>query len=163
MNTSTLFDLDQFSKTSQTVVGDWDNDVAVEELPKRGKKPPAPPSPKKHDSLTPLGVIESLVLTPLIDSLTHLLPVSESTPECPSDEPTAINIYTPRGKARADYQYFRYSYRDGSRIRHCHIPGGNIHSALAQSRRDQLEEMVRQGRSPSEIVQMIQSWGRKQS
>ncbi|GAB4209657.1 MAG: hypothetical protein Fur006_69610 [Coleofasciculaceae cyanobacterium] len=139
-----------------------DTVAAVLSTQKLKEEVESPPQRAKHDSLTPLGVTESLVLTPLIDSLTRLLSVSESSDGTPGVVQSPVNIYTPRGSFRADCQYFRYSYRDGNQIRHRHIPGGNIHSSLAQSRRDEVEQAVTLGKSSEEIVQMISSWGRKQ-
>jgi hypothetical protein len=39
----------------------------------------------------------------------------------------AISIYSPRGTARSG-EYFRFSCREGSRMRHIHIRGGNTDS-----------------------------------
>jgi hypothetical protein len=45
----------------------------------------------------------------------------------------AISTYHPRGTARSG-EYFRFSYRDGSRMRHIHIRGGNTDSPIAQAK-----------------------------
>lgn len=59
------------------------------------------------------------------------------------DSITGINTYW-AGKSRN--HYCRLSYRRGGRIKHCHIPGGNIHNSLAQSRAQWLREELRRGR-----------------
>jgi signal peptidase I len=45
----------------------------------------------------------------------------------------AVSTYKPRGTACSG-EYFRFSYREGSRMRHIHIRGGNTDSPIAQAK-----------------------------
>ncbi|NET71770.1 MAG: hypothetical protein F6K62_12800 [Sphaerospermopsis sp. SIO1G2] len=89
--------------------------------------------------LTTLDVRESESTVPQNDSLTT----------------QSINIYKPSGKARGNSKYFRYSYRDGSRIKHIHIPGGNISNPLAKQRAKIIDDAIAQKLPPTEIKSMI--------
>ena len=74
----------------------------------------------------------------------------------------AISCYKPRGEARGGFQYFRFSYREGKRMRHVHIPGGNIHSQNAVAHRNIVRAMIKCGDSVEEILEQIEEW-RKES
>jgi hypothetical protein len=69
-----------------------------------------------------------------------------------------ITTYSPRGEARGDKRYFRYSYRGSGRVHHHHIPGGNCSSKLAQSRAEKVRQAIAQGKAPTEIIAMIKSF-----
>jgi hypothetical protein len=71
-----------------------------------------------------------------------------------------IGIYSPKGTARESVGYYRFSWRDGKRMRHRHIPGGNIHSPTARSHREEVECAIAGGQSPREILLVISSWSR---
>ena len=99
------------------------------------------------------------------DSLTdlkyHYSVVSESkctTEKLVSESSGTINTYCAAGKARGHNQYFRYSWRDGNRVRHRHIPGGNIDSLTAQKRVAMILLEIGVGRSPEYILEMIKSF-----
>ena len=70
-------------------------------------------------------------------------------------EHRSVNIYSPSNR---DTEYFRYTYRDGARIRHCHIKGGNINNPLAISRADEVRAACRSGRSCQQIRDLIESF-----
>jgi hypothetical protein len=53
----------------------------------------------------------------------------------------AISIYRPRGTARSG-EYFRFSYREGSKMRHLHIRGGNTDSPIAQGRVEEVRSAL---------------------
>lgn len=93
-----------------------------------------------------------------IDSVTSEEGVTESTFNTLDTTLSPINIYTPKGQARTKHQYFRYTYRDGSKLKHQHIPGGNITALEAQTRRDEIEALVKAGRSPTEIIKVIRGF-----
>ena len=63
----------------------------------------------------------------------------------------AISTYRPRGTARSG-EYFRFSYRDGSRMRHIHIRGGNTDSPVAQAKVQEVRSLLAAGVSPVQIV-----------
>lgn len=52
------------------------------------------------------------------------------------------------------YWYFRYCYYQRT-IHHIHIPGGNIHSAIAIERKEMIQSAIAQGKSPSQIKNFI--------
>jgi hypothetical protein len=68
----------------------------------------------------------------------------------------AISTYRPRGTARSG-EYFRFSYRDGSRMRHIHIRGGNTDSPIAQARAREVRSLLAAGLAPAEIAAMLKA------
>ena len=63
----------------------------------------------------------------------------------------AISTYRPRGTARSG-EYFRFSYRDGYRMRHVHIRGGNTDSPIAQAKVREVRSLLMAGVTPAEIA-----------
>lgn len=70
----------------------------------------------------------------------------------------AVTIYYAGGTSRGKQKYYRYSYRDGKRMKHCHIPGGNIDSISAKKRAALVQVEIDSSRSPSEILEFIKSF-----
>jgi hypothetical protein len=68
----------------------------------------------------------------------------------------AISTYRPRGTARSG-EYFRFSYRDGSRMRHIHIRGGNTDSPIAQAKVREVRSLQAAGMAPAEIAAMLKT------
>ena len=66
----------------------------------------------------------------------------------------AISTYHPRGTARSG-EYFRFSYRDGSRMRHIHIRGGNTDSPIAQAKVAEVRSLLASGVPPAEIALLL--------
>ena len=66
----------------------------------------------------------------------------------------AISTYRPRGTARSG-EYFRFSYRDGSRMRHIHIRGGNTDSPIAQAKVAEVRSLLAAGIPPGQIAEML--------
>jgi hypothetical protein len=80
--------------------------------------------------------------------------VTESIAE-PDDSVTkAISTYRPKGTARSG-EYFRFSYRDGSKVRHIHIRGGNTDSPIAQAKVEEVRSALAAGVPAVEIVKML--------
>ncbi|BAY34186.1 hypothetical protein NIES2107_60910 [Nostoc carneum NIES-2107] len=57
-----------------------------------------------------------------------------------------------------EHYYYRYLWMSGRKIHHVHIPGGNIESAIAKSRKSQVESAIADDQTPTEIKQLIKSW-----
>jgi hypothetical protein len=68
----------------------------------------------------------------------------------------AISTYHPRGTARSG-EYFRFSYRDGSRMKHIHIRGGNTDSPIAQAKVAEVRSLLAAGMAPAEIAAMLKT------
>jgi hypothetical protein len=68
----------------------------------------------------------------------------------------AISTYRPRGTARSG-EYFRFSYRDGSRMRHIHVRGGNTDSPIAQAKVQEVRSLLAAGIPPRQIATMLKS------
>jgi len=66
----------------------------------------------------------------------------------------AISTYRPRGTARSG-EYFRFSYRDGSRMRHIHIRGGNTDSPIAQAKVQEVRSLLAAGIPPAQIARLM--------
>jgi len=114
------------------------------------------------DSVTTVEpvVTESTPQPGNIDSVTTVEPVvTESTIPSGNDDFLAINAistYKPRGTARGG-EYFRLSYRQGGRVRHVHIKGGNTDSPIAQAKVQELRSLLAAGESPAAIAEMLRS------
>lgn len=83
------------------------------------------------------SIVETVVVTESIDSVTK-----------------AISTYRPRGTARSG-EYFRFSYRDGSKIRHIHIRGGNTGSPISQAKVQEVRSALAAGISPVQVATTI--------
>ena len=80
----------------------------------------------------------------------------ELFPQEPSKRPPGnVNEYYP---GRRDTAYYRFSYRDSTRVKHKHIRGGNIHSQEGQANAQKIREMIARGCSLSEILKTIASF-----
>ena len=66
----------------------------------------------------------------------------------------AISTYRPRGTARSG-EYFRFSYRDGSRMRHIHIRGGNTDSPVAIAKVEEVRSLLAAGVPPNKIIEFL--------
>jgi len=122
-----------------------------------------PPIPVKESDWPPPVVSDAV--TESADIVSD--PVTESTEglDLTDDSVTAsmqksVAKYRPKGTARGG-EYWRFSYRDGRRVRHVHIPGGNSSNPTALARVEEVRRAIANRRSPSEIVEMIHSWTRK--
>jgi hypothetical protein len=88
--------------------------------------------------------------------------VTESIPE-PADSVTssAVSTYRPRGTARSienvRLEYFRFSYREGSKVRHVHIKGGNTDSPRAQAKVAEVRSLLAAGIAPREVAAMLRN------
>jgi len=120
--------------------------------------------PAEVDSITPLesAVIKSTLAPAEVDSITPVeSAVIESTlapAEAEVDSITLdpITTYRPGGTARGG-QYYRLSYREGGRVRHCHIRGGNTDSPIAQAKVAEVRSLLAAGVSPLEIAAMLRT------
>ena len=72
----------------------------------------------------------------------------------------AVSTYKPRGTACSG-EYFRFSYREGSRMRHIHIRGGNTDSPIAQAKVQEVRSLLAAGISPADIAATIRNSGGK--
>jgi len=139
---------------------------------------------KSHNSVTPVEVAVT-ELTPELAThnsvtsaevaVTELTPelathnsvtsaevaVTELTPELAAHDLglNAISTYSPRGTAPQGhlYRYYRLSYREGNRVRHQHIRGGNIDSPIAQAKVAEVRSLLVAGVSPQEIATMLRT------
>jgi hypothetical protein len=122
--------------------GEADSVTSVESVVTESKVPPG-----KVDSVTPVEsvVTESKVPPGEDDSVTT----------------SAISTYRPRGTARGianvPLEYFRFSYRQGSKVRHVHIRGGNTNSPIAQAKVAEVRSLLAAGIAPSEIAAMLRA------
>ncbi len=66
----------------------------------------------------------------------------------------AISTYRPRGTARGG-EYFRFSYRDGAKMKHVHIRGGNTDSAIANARVEEVRSALAAGVPPRQVADML--------
>ena len=65
-----------------------------------------------------------------------------------------VNPYQVKGTKK---RYFRLSYRnERGKMKHLHIPGGNIYSELAQCRAKKLKAIIDRGCDLDEAIAMVQ-------
>lgn len=74
------------------------------------------------------------------------------TPQESKPSPGVVNEYFP---GQRDTAYFRFSYRDGKRVKHKHIRGGNTGSQTGQANAQKIREMCDRGCSLAEILRVI--------
>lgn len=70
-----------------------------------------------------------------------------------------IGTYQPQGSAYGDHKYFRFSYRDGDRMKHKHIPGGNVDNSVARQRAEAVRQAIARGATIDEVLQLIKKNG----
>ena len=74
------------------------------------------------------------------------------------DSPIAhVNTYSP---GRRQAEYYRLSFRVGTRMKHVHIPGGSTSANLAQVRVKRLLTMINFGADLEELLAAIADWRR---
>ncbi len=92
----------------------------------------------------------------IVDSVTPVeIAVTESTPAPGNDDflpLDPISIYQPRGTARGGPKYYRMSYKEGRKVRHVHIRGGNTDSPIAQAKVQEVRSLLAAGVPPAEIA-----------
>ena len=95
---------------------------------------------------------------PAVDSVTPAeVVVTESKPEPAVDcLASAVSIYKPRGTARGK-EYYRLSYKEGGKVRHVHIRGGNTDSPIAQAKVAEVRSLLAAGESPAQIAAMLRN------
>lgn len=64
-----------------------------------------------------------------------------------------IETYSP-GKRRG-YSYYRYVWMEGRKLRHMHLPGGNVDNPKAIALKERVEEAITAGWPPNAIEQLI--------
>jgi hypothetical protein len=126
----------------------------------RGEFVLIPPVPAENDSVTPVEpVVTEYTVEPVVTEYTVEPVVTESTPPAEFDDSLALNAistYKPRGTARSG-EYFRLSYRDGGRVRHVHIRGGNTDSPIAQAKVAEVRSLLAAGISPAQVATMLKA------
>ena len=91
-----------------------------------------------------------------LDSVSGSLSEFDSERNCVSEQPRcSVNEYSPGKKKQT---YYRLSWRDGKRIKHLHIRGGNVNSKLAQERADSLRQMIARGAELEEIIAAVETY-----
>lgn len=115
----------------------------------------APPAVDSVTTVEP-AVTESK-LPSADDSVTPVEPaVTESNSPVRDDylALNAVSTYRPRGTARGG-EYYRLSYKDGSRVRHVHIRGGNTASPIAQAKVAEVRSLLAAGISPQQVAEIL--------
>ena len=67
----------------------------------------------------------------------------------------AVTEYQPRGKASTNNKYYRFSYRDGKKVRHIHIKGGNTSNPVAIKHKDLVKAWIREDVPLEKIIEWI--------
>lgn len=64
-----------------------------------------------------------------------------------------IEEYSPSN--RKHLSYYRYCYMIRRKIKHLHIPGGNVNTPLVIYRKLDIEDLIAVGETPDKIVEII--------
>jgi hypothetical protein len=110
-----------------------------------------------NDSVTPVEPAVTESNSPANDSVTPVEPaVTESNSPAGDDylALNAVSTYRPRGTARGG-EYYRLSYKDGGRVRHVHIRGGNTDSPIAQAKVEEVRSLLATGMPPAQVAAML--------
>ena len=111
--------------------------------------------PPKIDSVSPISTFADTEYTAEVADTEYTAEVADTeyTAEVADIDSVskAISTYRPRGTARSG-EYFRFSYRDGSRMRHIHIRGGNTDSPVAQAKVQEVRSLLAAGVPPTQIA-----------
>ncbi len=70
----------------------------------------------------------------------------------------AVTEYQPRGKAGGNNKYYRFSYREGKRVKHIHIKGGNTCNPIAIKHKDLVKAWIREDIPLEKIIKWIKEW-----
>ena len=120
------------------------------------------PFAAQRDFLYPTEVKLALTPTDHVDSVSEgkaqIADTEYTVPPADNDDSVskAISTYRPRGTARSG-EYFRLSYREGSRMRHIHIRGGNTDSPIAQAKVQEVRSLLAAGIAPAEVAAMLRT------
>ena len=88
-------------------------------------------------------------------AVTELTPAPGNDDYLPFDP---ISTYRPRGTAPdSGKKYYRLSYREGGRVRHQHIRGGNTDSPIAQAKVAEVRSLLAAGIAPASIATMLKN------
>ncbi len=70
----------------------------------------------------------------------------------------AVSEYSPGGTAARGNYYYRFSYREGRRVKHIHIKGGHTGNKLAIKRKGLVEAWIRENIPLEKIIEWIREW-----
>ena len=143
---------------------DWDflypDEVKLAPTPPVTEDAPPPPA---IDSVSPASTLPDAEYIAEVADTEYIAEVADTEyiAEVADDDSVsrAISTYQPRGTARSG-EYFRFSYRAGSRMRHIHIRGGNTDSPIAQAKVAEVRSLLAVGIPPIEIAKMLRTSGR---
>ena len=108
--------------------------------------------------------LTSLILIPVETVLEQVPPDNQVVLEqvleqsAPEQKPHWIESYSPGNKKA--YNYYRYVWMQGRKLRHIHIPG-NVNGPTARRNYLEVELAIAMGKAPSVIEQLIKSWKKK--
>lgn len=135
-------------------------DAAIE----KEERSPSPLPPVEVDSVSAndsvsLADSQNDSVSPPTPDCDSLLPANKiDTESTPVDTESSSGVkYVPKGTARTKSTYFRYSYRDGSKMKHVHIPGGNTSNPVARRNWQLVLASKSKGMTSAEIVEMIKT------
>ena len=70
-----------------------------------------------------------------------------------------VETYSPSNRKKN--LYYRYCWKCKGKIKHRHIPGGNIQSPIPNARKEIIEQSIKSDISPTEIETLINIWSEK--
>lgn len=92
------------------------------------------------------------------DSLSNYNPYHSVAIESKSSTDNGhIGTYTAGGSCRSQNKYFRYSYRDGNKMKHLHIRGGNTEAIAAETNAFLIQLEIDRNQSVKEIIKFIKT------
>jgi hypothetical protein len=124
-------------KLAQLLVEEWNRFVVA---------------PAARPGIKQLSILEELGWQPP-KSCSGATPAPEQ--KSPAPEQTHwVETYSP--SKRKAYSYYRYVWMEGRKLRHRHLPGGNVDSPRAMQLKERVELAIAARMSPAMIEQLIE-------
>ena len=66
-----------------------------------------------------------------------------------------VEKYSPN---RRKQKYYRLSWRERKKMKHLHVPGGNVNAILAQYRAGKLRQLINRGADLDEVIAQVKTY-----
>lgn len=142
-------------KLSQLLEAEWNRESF-------SPSPVPPTAPIQNPRIKQLSLLDELGWQPEKDcSGQAVCPEQVVCPEqaCP-EQKHWVETYSPSN--RKQHSYYRYVWREGRKLRHLHLPGGNVDNQRAIALKERVENAIAIGMPPAIIEQMIKEGNGKE-
>jgi hypothetical protein len=81
--------------------------------------------------------------------------LEQPSPQAAPEHKHWVEVYSPGKRDR--WSYYRYVWMEGRKLRHRHLPGGNVDSPRAMQLKQRVELAIASGMKPEAIEELIKS------